>query len=491
MEEAANLLLRRGHPRNHARAARTTRLIGGVMNRARVLIVDLVQAPCSILPCRRLPDLLQDVLPTGAVTRHTSLSALEKATVPRPQLIVFRPDRATAISGTLRTWRRRWAGVAIIGLFCDQRRSSHELLESLMNGMDDFLSCPFEERELAARVGRLLRGPAGPSQEGAGACRVGPLVGQSERFVQMLRKLPLLARSDGTVLITGETGTGKDLVARAIHYQSQRLGKPFIPVNCGALPDHLCENELFGHVRGAYTDASSAERGLVAEAEGGTLFLDEIDTLSLSAQAKLLRFLQDREYRPLGSPRGLVADVRILAATNRDLRRRVEDRQFREDLYYRLNVLPLEVPPLRERLEDLPLLVECFLSRYQPADGRERVTLSAAALRKLMAYAWPGNVRELEGIVQRALVLRGAAVLEPEDLDLPGAESAEAGGPPSFRDAKSRTIGQFERAYLVNLLRSHRGNVSQAARAAGKERRTFQRLLRKHGLEPRAFANPS
>jgi len=296
--------------------------------------------------------------------------------------------------------------------------------------------------------------------------RLDDIVGVSQQMQEIFQMVKTVARSNATALIMGESGTGKELIAKAIHRHSDRSQNKFIDINCGAIPKELLENELFGHVRGAYTDASSSERGLVAEAEGGTLFLDEVDTLSLSAQAKLLRFLQDREYRPLGSPRVLVADVRILAATNRDLRRRVEDRQFREDLYYRLNVLPLEVPPLRERLDDLPQLVECFLSRYQSADVRERVTLSPAALRKLMAYPWPGNVRELEGIIQRALVLRGASVLEPEDLDLPGAESAGAEEPPSFRDAKSRTIGQFERAYLVNLLRSHRGNVSQAARVA-------------------------
>lgn len=464
------------------------------MDRAHILIVDLDPEICSVQPCQRLSDVMQDVFPRGRVTRHTSLAVLRDDGGPSPAVILFRPGAATTLPVTLDALRQQWAGASILGLFCNRPRSSGELLDSLLNGMDDFLSCPFDEQDLAARVQYLLHRSAGsapvpplPTEER----RFGPLIGNSPCFHEVLRKVPLLARSDATVLITGETGTGKDLVARAIHYQSPRHGRPFIPVNCGALPDHLCENELFGHAKGAYTDASSSEKGLVAEAEGGTLFLDEVETLSLSAQAKLLRFLQDREYRPLGSSKGVIADVRILAATNRDLQRQVLGRQFREDLYYRLNVLSLTIPPLRDRLEDIPLLANHFLARYAVQYRRSAVTLSPGAIRKLMACPWPGNVRELEGIVQRALILCTTATIEPDDLDLsPGiaADPAEGG---SLRDAKTRTIGQFERAYLANLLRSHHGNITQAARAAGKERRTFQRLLQKYGLERSAFTNPA
>jgi two-component system response regulator AtoC len=255
------------------------------------------------------------------------------------------------------------------------------------------------------------------------------------------------------------------------------------------LPDHLCENELFGHAKGAFTDASSAEKGLIAEAEGGTLFLDEIDTLSASAQTKLLRFLQDQEYRPLGSSKGMIADVRIIAATNSDLRQQVRAKQFREDLFYRLNVLSLSIPPLRDNIEDIPLLANHFLARYATQYRCGRRQLSSDAMQILIAYPWPGNVRELEGVLQRAVILCSSSILSPSDIDLPGGGQADAGKTGPLRQAKTRTIGQFERAYLIDLLSAHKGNVTHAAKAAGKERRTLQRLLHKYGLERQAFRN--
>ncbi|KAA0242848.1 MAG: sigma-54-dependent Fis family transcriptional regulator [Candidatus Brocadia sp. AMX2] len=233
----------------------------------------------------------------------------------------------------------------------------------------------------------------------------------------MIEKIPSLAWSDATVMIYGETGTGKELIARAIHYNSHRHGKPFIPVNCGALPDHLIENELFGHAKGAFTDASTAEKGLIAEAEGGALFLDEVDTLSSSAQIKLLRFLQDKEYRHLGSSKSRGADVRVIAATNSNLWYLVETKRFREDLYYRLNVLSVTLPPLRERVSDIPLLAAHFLTRYAKQNRRGLLHLSGDAMQKLIHYPWSGNVRELEGVIQRAAVLCASSVLEPEDID--------------------------------------------------------------------------
>jgi DNA-binding NtrC family response regulator len=272
-----------------------------------------------------------------------------------------------------------------------------------------------------------------------------------------------------------------------VHYQSPRRGKPFIPVNCGALPDHLFENELFGHAKGAYTDASSPEKGLVAEAEGGTLFLDEVDTLSASAQVKLLRFLQDREYRPLGCSRSITADVRIIAATNADLWQQVQSKQFREDLYYRLNIVALCLPPLRERPEDIPLLADHFLRRYAHHYGRQSLQFAAATLPKLVAYAWPGNVRELESIIQRAVLLTPAEILQPENIDLHFSAPRAVSETDSFHAAKARAIAQFERTYLNTLLAAHRGNITHAARHAGEARRSLQRLLKKHGLNRCAF----
>ncbi|HLJ14265.1 MAG TPA: sigma 54-interacting transcriptional regulator [Bryobacteraceae bacterium] len=309
------------------------------------------------------------------------------------------------------------------------------------------------------------------------------LVGESECLLQLIARLPRLAGSDATCLISGETGTGKELFARAIHYISKRRSKPFVAANCGAVPDHLFENELFGHVRGAYTDASHAEVGLVALAEQGTLFLDEVDTLSPSAQVKLLRFLQDHEYRPLGSSCTIRADVRIVAATNAELRQSVEQRMFREDLFHRLNVLNLEIPPLRERVGDIPILANYFVVKYASQYGRDVVGLTSSAIAGLLNYRWPGNVRELEGVIQRAVILSSSRFLESVNLEIPVPTEPQSYSETTFQSAKQRAIHKFESEYLSTLLATHDGNVSRAAKAAGKERRSFQRLLQKHSME--------
>src|SRR5262249_7714753 len=229
------------------------------------------------------------------------------------------------------------------------------------------------------------------------------LVGESDGLMRSICKVPNLARSDATVLILGETGTGKELFARAIHYLSSRRRESFVAVNCGAIPDHLFENEFFGHMKGAFTDAFTSEKGLLGEANGGTLFLDEVDALSPSAQVKLLRFLQDREYRVLGSAKSLLADVRVIGATNTDLRQRVAAELFRQDLYQRLNILHLSLSPLRERLEDVPHLATHFLRIYGEKYASPPMRLSSSALQKLISHSWPGNVRELETVIHRAV----------------------------------------------------------------------------------------
>lgn len=290
------------------------------------------------------------------------------------------------------------------------------------------------------------------------------LIGNSEAFCGILRRLSRLASADATVLITGETGTGKELVAHAIHAESGRRPAPFIPVNCGALPEDLIENELFGHARGAYTGAAGPGKGLLAEAEGGTLFLDELNSLSLSAQAKLLRFLQNREYRLLGSTRLLRANVRIIAASNVDLGREIEAGAFRADLFHRLHVLSIEMPPLRARREDVPLLAEHFARIFGSLYGREGVRFTPGAMDRLVRYDWPGNIRELQSLIERAVLLCPDTVLAEEDLELPGAVadpgarwSAEhvddglargaippaGGGRECFRAAKERTVREF------------------------------------------------
>jgi DNA-binding NtrC family response regulator len=321
------------------------------------------------------------------------------------------------------------------------------------------------------------------------------LIGDSPAFRDALRAARRLAACDATVLIQGETGTGKELFARALHYLSPRHRGPFIPVNCGAIPDPLIEAELFGHARGAFTDAKEARPGLVAQARGGTLFLDELETTSPHAQVALLRFLQDQEYRPVGGPAVRVADVRVIGSTNADLAALAARGGFRTDLLFRLNVLALELPPLRARGDDAVLLARAFVRRLSE-QYRQPKTLHPDAVAWLKRHTWPGNVRELENLVLRAFLLDDRPELRlPAAAEVTGAWTglgapAVRAAPLSaigFREAKARVIAEFERAYVAELLDRARGNVSLAARLAGQERRRFGRLIRKYGLSGAAF----
>jgi two-component system, NtrC family, response regulator GlrR len=306
------------------------------------------------------------------------------------------------------------------------------------------------------------------------------VIGESAVFLQQLERVPRFARCDATVLITGESGTGKEIFARAIHYLSPRADRPFVPVNCGALPEHLIESEIFGHKRGAFTGAATDQRGLIHEAEGGTLFLDEIDGLTRAAQVKLLRFLQDGEYREVGSQRLAHADVRIIAATNADCGEIVRSGTFREDLFYRLNVLVLALPPLRERRGDILLLADHILEARATATNEPPKKLSLGALNRLLGHSWPGNVRELENVLTRALALCDRDTIQLSDLNLPDPGWIEE--QQSFQQTKARVVQRFEHDFLENALRAHGGNITRAARAVKKNRRAFWELLRKHRL---------
>lgn len=310
------------------------------------------------------------------------------------------------------------------------------------------------------------------------------IVGESPAFVTLIQQIPAIAKYNVSVLILGETGTGKEVVARAVHYCSPRAGKPFIPVNCGAIPAELFENEFFGHESGAFTSANSSRHGVIKEADGGTLFLDEVDCLSPLAQVKLLRFLQDGQFRPLGSTSICRADVRVLAASNTNFAQALESGRFRKDFYYRLNVLSLKLPPLRYREDDIVLLARHFLARYTAKFRAPAREFSPEALQKLVCYDWPGNVRELENVIQRAVVLADRAIL--------GADHICTGNPTetmpenqSFQQLKAKAIHQFEESYIRRLLRIHNGNITKAAAGAGKDRRAFWELMRKHGLAAR------
>ena len=386
----------------------------------------------------------------------------------------------------LRSLKAMWKETPVMGILGEETIRSQSLSTAVSGDLNDFLFEPVREAELRARLNRLLdlaskREEQPDVQAFKARHQLESLLGDSEVFARALRRIPLLAAVDATVLISGETGTGKELVARALHYCSCRRNGPFVPCNCGALPDHLFENELFGHAQGAYTDARSEQKGLLAIADGGTLFLDEIDSLSLNGQVKLLRLLQDREYRPLGSTQTHQADVRILAAANVPLPDLVTQKLFREDLFHRLNVLRIHLPPLRERMSDVAGLARAFLRRFSNQLNRPTLKLSASAFESLQSYHWPGNVRELESVVQRAAILSTSSVIEAADLELPEADG-QAAPVVAFEQAKRRAIDGFERGYLTQMLSEFGGNISRAAQQAGKDRRTFQRLLRKYNL---------
>jgi DNA-binding NtrC family response regulator len=317
------------------------------------------------------------------------------------------------------------------------------------------------------------------------------LVGESPAFRSVLQLAERMSRCDATVLIQGETGTGKELAARAIHYLGRRGTAPFVPVNCGALPESLVESELFGHARGAFTDAKEAHEGMVAQARGGTLLLDEVDALSPRSQVALLRFLQDQEYRPVGGAALRRADVRVIATTNSDLAALAARGQYRQDLLFRLDVLSLQIPPLRERQGDVRLLAELFLERLSRQYQVPPKVLHPDTHDLLARHRWPGNVRELENRLHRAFLLCDGPVIRLTSI---GSHSVEDGSKPAepitdvrFRVAKARAIADFERAYVVELLSRTRGNLSLASRISGKERSRLGKLVRKYGLTRKAF----
>lgn len=320
------------------------------------------------------------------------------------------------------------------------------------------------------------------------------VVGRSAQFGDVIDRIARLADYDVPVLIEGETGTGKDVVVRLLHYLSARAGRPFVPVNAGALPDSLFEKELFGHAAGAFTDAKGGAKGLVEAAQGGTLFLDEIDSLSPHGQVALLRFLQDGSYRRVGAARDQIADVRVVTATNSDPMSLVESGKVRRDLYYRLSGVTVRIPPLRERPEDIIPLAEHFLAKLKATRQASRACrLGADLCAWLLGQRWPGNVRELRSAIEHCFIMSDTEVLAPPRGPRAETEGEADGkaGPSGFRESKARAVSAFERGYLVRLMQQHRGNVTRAALAAGKERKAFSRLLRKYDMARSEFTEES
>ena len=380
----------------------------------------------------------------------------------------------------------RYHQAAMMPVINDPNLKPLDTLHLVKTWARDFITCPYQPLDVILRIERILKKSSCDKVEEVKKSLLRKqglkkLVGNSQSFRELVNKIPLTAESDVEVIIQGETGTGKELVARALHYLSPRRNQPFISVNCAALPLSLFENELFGHTKEAFTDARTSRPGLIHDAEGGSIFLDEIDTLEPASQAKMLRFLQEKEYRPLGSSKIIKANVRIITASNADLKNSLETGRFRSDLFYRLNIVSLILPPLRERREDIPVLARHFLKKYESRFGAR--TFSPAALEALSDYSWPGNIRELENMVQYLMIFASDKIIGAKSLPFSAEHCETTRSHLPFQEAKKRANESFEKKYITNLLSINDFNITHAARAAGKDRRAFGRLVKKYNLE--------
>jgi DNA-binding NtrC family response regulator len=365
--------------------------------------------------------------------------------------------------------------------------STQIVREAFKLGVEDFLEKPFEVEELLTLARRAVRSRRLQtekqyliSERDAEFNHYG-IVGRSRAMEEVIRRAGLVAETKSTVLVTGETGTGKEMVARLIHHRSAQRDMPLIKVNCAAIPETLLESELFGHVRGAFTGATMTKRGKFALADGGSIFLDEIGTMTPPLQSKLLRVLQEREFEPLGSERTQRVDVRVIAATNRDLNQMVADAKFQEDLYYRLNVIPIAIPPLRERREDIPVLVDHFVDKHRQRTGKRIDGVDSGVVAALQRYDWPGNVRELENTIERAVVLATGPVLTSESISMMGATSAPSSGLPSLR--LHQNLEWVERETIRRALDQSGGIKKDAAELMGISQRALSYYLAKYRID--------
>jgi DNA-binding NtrC family response regulator len=365
--------------------------------------------------------------------------------------------------------------------------STQIVREAFKLGVEDFLEKPFEIDELLALARRAVKSVRLQterqyliSERDAEFNHYG-IVGRSRAMEEVIQRAELVAQTKSTVLITGETGTGKEMVARLIHHRSAQRDMPLIKVNCAAIPETLLESELFGHVRGAFTGATMTKRGKFALADGGSIFLDEIGTLSTAIQSKLLRVLQEREFEPLGAERTQRVEVRVIAATNRDLKHMVQEGRFQEDLYYRLNVIPIELPPLRERREDVRVLIDHFVEKHRQRTGKQIEQVDEDALQALLRYEWPGNVRELENTIERAVVLATSPVITPSTISLLGATSTPSPGLPSMR--LHQNIEWVERETIRRALEQAGGIKKDAAELMGISQRALSYYLAKYRID--------
>jgi DNA-binding NtrC family response regulator len=445
---------------------------------ARVLVVD-----DDAISCQLLGEVLQqDGLPVLSAT--DPYDALERVRREPVDLAIL-DMRMPQMNGFELMRRLREYAPELPVIIMTAFGSIDTAVEAISSGAVDYVSKPMNVEEIRAAVRRVLerqreaRAPlSGGGEEPAG------MVGRTPAMVEVYKTIARAAPGLSTVLILGESGTGKELVARAIHRHSPRRDRQFVAVDCTALTETLLESELFGHVKGSFTGAVHDVPGLFAEADGGTIFLDEIGEITPPLQAKLLRVLQEHEVRPVGGSQWRAVDVRVVAATNRDLAGAVNDGQFREDLYYRLKVVTIQLPPLRERREDIPLLVDHLVRRAGVQCGRPVSAVSDAALAALRIYDWPGNVRELSHVLERSVALAHDAVIGIDDLP-PELRGAPATSTPGDLIGDSPTLEELKKRYIRRVLERSGGNISRAAAILGLERRSLYRMLQRYRIAPR------
>jgi two-component system response regulator GlrR len=417
-------------------------------------------------------------------TAESGEEALAKLSVVRPHLVIT-DLRMDGMDGMALFDAVRKSQAALPVIILTAHGSIPDAVDATRRGVFTFLTKPLDSKDLLREVERALStsgaASAGVSADGVEEGWRGDIISQSPLMADLLSKAKLAAESGSAVLIRGESGTGKEMLAKAIHRASVRAEKPFVAVNCGAIPDTLLESELFGHSKGAFTGALRDYPGLFRSAQGGTLFLDEIGDMPLALQVKLLRVLQEKRMRPVGSVESIDIDVRIISATHRRLDEEISAGRFREDLYYRLNVVSLELPGLSERREDIPLLAQHFLQELVEKTGKKVTGFAPEAMETLLTAAWPGNVRQLYNVVEQAVALSTNPVISATQLSDAIQENLE--NIPSFSEARRN----FEQQYLVRLMQITRGNVSHAARIAGRNRTEFYKLLRRHHIFPALF----
>ena len=451
----------------------------------KILIVD--DEVEALENCRRILSRLGH----ECLTEHDPVRALNVVQQERPGLVLT-DLRMPGLSGidVLNATKRFDPTIKVV--LMTAFATVQTAVSSMRQGALDYILKPYTSRDLEEVAHRAFEESPRQNLSPVLARAKHPLrqiVGKSSAIQAVLSLVTKVARTDANILIYGESGTGKELVARAIHDHSQRANKPFVPVDCVSMPDALLESELFGHERGAFTGAHAAKPGLFETAHGGTVFLDEVSGMSQTLQSRLLRVLQERQFRRVGGTRYIDIDVRVIAASNRDLAEAQKKGEFREDLYYRLNVIPVVLPPLREREGDIEVLAREFLQRFMQqhrTDAGAIPTFEPAAVAALMSHSWPGNVRELQNVIERAAALADGPVVRlehlPSGLSLAasGDTSSLEGG--SYKQVKQEVVRSFERSFLLELLQRHQWHMSNAAQEAGVDRKTIERMVKRHGL---------